>query len=102
MSINNLNDFTTEFDEETGELFFIKILRKIKKPEYIRNKEAKLIKNWWKDIVRIIKIYTILIMPLLHIKLDYRKVNNKNTFNLTIPEEIPSQMVRIKDSTIIL
>ena len=50
MSINNLNDFTTEFDEETGELFFIKILRKIKKPEYIRNKEAELIKNWWKDI----------------------------------------------------
>lgn len=41
-------------------------------------------------------------MPLLHIKLDYRKVNNKNTFNLTIPEEIPSQMVRIKDATIIL
>ena len=56
----------------------------------------------FQNIVRIIKIYTILIMPLLHIKLDYRKVNNKNTFNLTIPEEIPSQMVRIKDSTIIL
>ena len=48
------------------------------------------------------KILPIIKMPLLHIKLDYTKVQNGNQFRLEIPEEIPSQMLKLKSSTVIL